>query len=159
MKYRLEKLAFIWDQVVAMGRAHWAENKHAFAFNPDKKRYLQYEAMGCYFHFGARAEDGTLVGTGGIYIMPSMHTQQIICTEDSYYLMPSHRNGRNALRFFQFMEAFARERGAVEVQLTTPLTNLNAERIILFQGYYQTAKGWSKPLETPNVQSIASSAS
>lgn len=141
-----EKLADIWPEFYEIAQEHWLESeayRHGQGFNPDRQRYTQYESMGCYFHFTAR-EDGKLVGSGGAYLMPSMHTQQLISVEDTYYLRPSHRRGRNAIKFFQFMEAFIRARGAVEGGLTTPLTNTKAERIVQFLGYRQVSKGWSK---------------
>lgn len=143
-----EPLEPIWDRIMVLARQHWDENeqyRHGQGFNPDKARYLQAEKIGMYFHFTARDPE-QIVGSGGLYITPSMHTQRVICQEDTYYLLPEYRLGRNAIRFFNFMEAFMVSRGVVECTLTTPITNTKAERIVEYMGYRQVGKGWSKEL-------------
>lgn len=147
-----ERLCMIWDEVIELGKLHWQENeeyRHGQGFNPDKVRYLHYEQIEMYYHFGAR-DTGRLVGSGGVYIFPSMHTQRLIATEDTYYLLPEYRKGRNALKFFDYMERFLESKGVWEVCLTTPLTNDRAARIVEYMGYRQVSKGWSKHL-CPNL--------
>jgi hypothetical protein len=146
---------------MVLARMQWEENegyRHCQGFNPDKERYLAYEDAGCYFHFAAREEE-RLVGSGGVYIMPSMHSQQLISTEDTYYLLPEYRKGRNALRFFSFMEDFLLRKGVVEVCLTTPQVNTRAARIVEYMGYKPISTGWSKHLKDPsNVRTVTTAA-
>lgn len=158
--FQQESLTKVWDEVMELAEMHWQETemyRHGQGFNPDKMRYLDYEACKMYYHFTARTEQGKVVGTGGVYVMPSMHTQRLIAMEDTYYLHPDYRGRGTGPRFFQAMEDFLRNLGVVEVNLTTPLTNLQAERIVQYMGYKQVSKGWSKSLEPQNVRTLASS--
>jgi len=120
--FHVEPLKQCWDEVVGLAGRHWAETqnyRHEQPFCPQFERYNQYNELGLYIQFTARCE-GKLVGYGGVYIVPSMHTQQLICTEDTWYLAPEFRQGWTAMRFFKFMEREAAARGAVDVTLTAP---------------------------------------
>lgn len=126
---------------------HWKEtqqHRHDQPFNPSFERYRQVEAIGGYVQFTARV-DGKLVGYAGIYIVPSMHTQTLICVEDTWYLDPEHRKGFNAIKFFRFMEDYCRSRGVHEVTLTAP-THTRAGTIHRYLGYKEVAKQYAKTL-------------
>lgn len=141
-----ESIAEIWDQFLEIAEKHWLETeayRHQQKLNPDKQRYVQYEQMGIYHLFTAR-DEGALVGYGGFYIMPSMHTQQLIAMEDTYYLAPEYRKGWNAVRFLKFMEAYGVGKGVVESSLSTKTSNPKAERMLQYLGYGFVEKRWSK---------------
>ena len=124
MIFAVERLRDCWDEIMPLANAHWNEtqqHRHQQPFKPSLERYAQYEEMGCYIQFTARV-DGLLVGYGGLYIVPSMHTQELICTEDTWYIAPDHRKGLSAIKFFRFMEDECRRRGVKEVTLTEPVT-------------------------------------
>lgn len=126
---------------------HWRETegyRHGQQFAPDLARYLQYEEVGYYVMFTVRHE-GRMVGYAGLYFTPSMHTQELICTEDTWFLLPEHRKGRNAIDFYKFLEAECRRRGVVEIGVTAKLTN-GAGRILEYLGYREVSKQYSKPL-------------
>lgn len=147
MKFAIEKLKDCWDEVVELAGKHWLETqeyRHAQPFNPSFERYNQYEEMGCYLQFTAR-DEGRLVGYGGLYIVPSMHTQELICTEDTWYLLPEARKGFDAIKFFRFMEDECRKRGVKEVSLTAPATT-RAGVIHKFLKYQKVAEVYSKHL-------------
>lgn len=146
---------------MALAELHFQETemyRYGQGFKPDRERYFQYEALKSYYHFTGRNEAGVIVGSGGVYVMPSMHTQRLIAMEDTYYLHPDYRGKGAGPRFFKFMEDFLRNLGVVQINLTTPLTNLQAERIVQYMGYEQVSKGWSKSLESPDVCTSTSSA-
>lgn len=154
--YAKEKLADTWDEVWAIAELHWSETeeyRHGQGFNPDKARYLKYEDMGLYHHFTVRSS-GAVIGYGGFYIMPSMHTQKLVASEDTYFIHPGFRKGRVALTLFKMMEDEARRLGAVEFIVSTKLSNPRAEVIVGYMGYEFYEKRWSKPVkELSHVQS------
>jgi len=96
--------------------------RHGQMFNPSFDRYEQYDKAGWLFHFVAR-DEGKMVGYSLIYLVPSMHTQQQIATEDTFFISPSHRKGRNGIRFYKFIEEEMTKRGAKEMMFTAKLTN------------------------------------
>lgn len=146
--FAIEKLAPIWPQIMGLALAHWHETegyRHGQQFNPDAARYFQYESIGFYVMFTAR-DEGALVGYAGCYFTPSMHTQELLCTEDTWFLLPAYRKGRNALEFYKFVEAECRRRGVREIGMTAKLTN-GAGRILEYLGYREVSRQFSKHLE------------
>ena len=120
--FAVEPIAEVWDEVVGLAKQHYCETqlyRHSQPFNPSFERYKHYNEAGCYIQFTVR-DAGRMVGYGGAYIMPSMHTQRIIATEDTWYLLPEYRKGWTALKFFRFMQEECRKRGAEDVTLTVP---------------------------------------
>lgn len=147
LAFAIEKLEPIWPHIMALAEAHWHETegyRHGQAFQPDQARYLQYEAVDYYVMFTARHE-GALVGYAGMYMTPSMHTQELIATEDTWFLLPEHRRGRNALEFYKFVEAECLKRGVREIGMTAKLTN-GAGRILEYLGYREVSRQFSKHL-------------
>lgn len=143
---------------MVLARTQWEENeqyRHYQGFNPHKRVYLQYEDLGLYFHFCGR-DAGKLIASAGIYLTPSMHTQHLIAQEDTFYITPAYRGrGRLVFRFVEFTEEFAREKGAQQFLLTTPLVNTRSERVVQHLGYYQISKGWAKDLQRSSQEKVA----
>lgn len=120
LDFAIESVADVWPELVELGRAHWHETegyRHGQPFAPRMDRYLEYERIGWYALFTAR-DGGRLVGNLGMYFAPSMHTQQLIATEDTLFLLPEYRKGGNAADFIRFMLADCWRRGVVEVAAT-----------------------------------------
>lgn len=141
MIFAVEKVEDCWDEMVALAEGHYAEtqgHRHYQGFQPLYERYKQQEDWGSFIQFTARV-DGKMVGYGGCYVVPSMHTQAMICTEDTWYLLPEYRKGWNAIKFMRFMEKTAKERGAVDVTITTSFTTA-ADKVAKFLGYEPVAK-------------------
>lgn len=108
--------------MVKLAEQHYLETqlyRKGQPFNPSFARYKQYNEAGCFIQFTVR-DDGRMIGYGGAYVMPSMHTQRMIANEDTWYLLPEYRKGWTALKFFRFMEDECRKRGAEDVTLTVP---------------------------------------
>jgi len=102
------------------------------------------------------ARDGEkMVGYAGMYLTPSMHTQQTIATEDIFFLLPEYRKGRNALAFLKFVEAECKARGAVEICLLAELTN-GVGKILEYMGYEMTSKQYTKNINGADSASIRS---
>ena len=136
LAFTIEPLAACWNEMLALASQHWQETmqwQHGKQpLCPVVERYQQFESAGWFVQFMAR-DQGTAVGYAGMYLTPSMHTQQLIASEDTIFLLPSHRTGRNALRFFQFIEATCWERGAREIGATAK-PNHAAGRLLAYMG-------------------------
>jgi GNAT superfamily N-acetyltransferase len=156
MELAVESLEENWNEMIRLAVDHWHETemyRHGQKFAPSYDRYVQYEKAGCLFMCIAR-DKGEMVGYAIMFVMPSMHTQKVIATEDTYFLLPSHRKGRNALNLLKFAEDECRKRGAVEVMMTAKLTN-NAGRILELRGYKEVAKQYSKQFSADSVQTTS----
>lgn len=93
------------------------------------------------------AKDGDLIiGHAGMYVSKSMHTQIQIATEDTWYLMPEYRKGRNAIKFYQFIENDLKKLGVAEITMHAKLANGSA-RIMEYLGYQFVAKTFMKEIE------------
>lgn len=158
LTFAIEPVETSWDEMLELARAHWHETmqwqhgKQALA--PSKERYLSYDKAGWFFQFTARdplaREHMKMVGYAGMYILPSMHTQQLIATEDTIFLLPEYRHGRNALRFFQYVEQECAARGAREISATTK-PGTGAGRILEHLGFTLVNYQYSKHLPAPEA--------
>jgi hypothetical protein len=147
IQFAIEPLKPIWPEIMRLASEHWCETegyRHGQKFAPDAARYFHYDEIGFYVMFTAR-DEGRMVGYAGMYFTPSMHTQQMIATEDTWFLLPEYRKGRNALSFYKFVEAEAVKRGVVELGMTAKLTN-GAGKIMEYLGYKPVSLQYSKHL-------------
>lgn len=162
LKFAIERLQPIWAQILFMASEHWKETegyRHGQEFAPDAYRYFQFNQMpgagklSFYTMFTAR-DAGKMVGYAGMYVTSSMHTQQVIATEDTWFLLPEYRKGRNALAFYKYVEAECLEAGVVEIGMTAKLTN-GAGRILEYLGYVHSSNQYSKHLHADAKQKAA----
>lgn len=147
MDFAVEPLASIWHEKLECCRDHWAVTSmcaNGEILDARLERYEQYERAGWYVEIVAR-ENGVFAGFCGMYLVPSMHTQELLATEDILYLKPEYRRGRHALRFYQFVEEEMKRRGAKKVMLTAP-PDSPANRILLRMGCEHSANQYSKRL-------------
>jgi len=147
VKFAIEQFDDCWDEIIENAEKHWFETeqyRHGQKFNPDKERYLQYEKAGIYIQFTAR-DKGKLAGHCGMYVMKSMHTQEVIATEDTWFLLPEYRKGRNAIKMYNFVEDEMKKRGVIEIMMTAKLGN-KSNRIMEYLGYEWVARQFSKHL-------------
>lgn len=120
LTFQLEKIRDCYYEVEALGLMHWHETeqyRHNQPYKPDRSRFVYYEDEGMFVIYTAR-DNGELVGHLGMYIAESMHTQQLIATEDTLFLRYDYRKGRNAMRLINFMVDDMRRRGVVEIMVT-----------------------------------------
>jgi len=156
LRFAVERLRDVWQEVDRIGRQHWSETEgyHAGqAYNPDLKRYFSVDDNGWFFVVTARPlktclMTAPMVGYAGIYCMPSMHSQAMIASEDFFFLENSYRQGWNAIRFLKFVEAECLRRGAVEISWTD---KKGKGKLLEFLGYAKVATQWSKQ-SSPNPQ-------
>lgn len=133
--------------MISLASEHWKETemyRHGQEFKPIFERYNQYAKLGWLFHFVAR-DEGKMVGYSLIYLTPSMHTQKSIATEDTFFLSPSHRKGRNGIRFYRYIEQEMFKKGAFEVVFTAKMTN-SVGKILEYLDFQRVAVQYSKQL-------------
>lgn len=137
---------------MVLAKAHWQETemyRHGQNFSPSFDRYNAYDKAGWLFQYTAR-EEGKLVGYATMYMTPSMHTQAQIATEDTWFLLPEYRKGRNAIRFYNYVQDDLFKRGAVEVIMTAKTTNA-AGRILEYLDFKPVAVQYSKQLRADST--------
>lgn len=134
LAFGIEPLAEVWDEMIANAYLHWQETQmcaEGEEFAPMYERYAQYGSM--YTVFTVR--DGPkLVGHCGMYLTQSMHTQRLLATEDTWYLLPEYRRGRTAIQFHKFVKDEMIRRGASKITMTAAPYN-GACRIMEYLGY------------------------
>lgn len=141
-----EPLATAWPELMVLHRAHWLETeafRHGQPFDPRLERYEAYERAGWFTLYVAR-DGARMIGNLGIYILPSMHTQQLIATEDTLYLIPEYRTGWPVINFIRYVEGECRKRGAV--QMSTTAKNDRVGKLMKHLGYVCTDMVYSKLL-------------
>lgn len=134
----------IWDEIMFLAGHHWQETEQyqTEPLNPDKELYCSYNDAGFHLQYTAR-HNGKIAGHAGMYISKSMHTQIMIATEDTWYLLPEYRKGRNALRFLQYVEDDLKKMGVKEITMHAKLANSSA-RIMEYMGYEFIGKIFNK---------------
>lgn len=140
-----ERCAAVLPELAKLHLAHWQETehyRHGLEFNPDYEGGLMREACGEYLLLTMRHE-GALVGNFGMAFSRSAHTQTLLAQEDTVFISPEHRKGRNFLRLMQYGEYAARHFGARELRLTTKLTNRVAD-MLPRMGYEHVAQQFVK---------------
>lgn len=162
IQFAIEKLQPIWPQIYNIAAMHWQETenyRHGQPFEPDAYRYFQFNEMPAldglsFFTMFTARDEGALVGYAGCYVTQSMHTQQWICTEDTYFLLPSHRKGRNALAFYKYIEERCRKAGVVEMGMTAKKVN-SVGRILEYLGFEVSSMNYSKHLNQSEQKNAA----
>ncbi|SOD41713.1 GNAT family N-acetyltransferase [Nitrosovibrio sp. Nv4] len=147
-----ERIEDIADEIKPLHRAHWDEtesHRHELPFHPDYDTFIRYERAGRYVLLTLRSE-GNLLGNCAMYLDKSAHTQTIIATEDTLYLLPQARKGRVAASFVAYVEYALRQLGAREINITVKTVN-KAGRFFRMLGYHHVENGLTKILEIENV--------
>jgi hypothetical protein len=148
-----ERIEDIQEEIKLLHRAHWdetEEHRHRLPFDPDYATFARYERAGRYVLFTVRKEN-RLCGNCAMYLDRSTHTQTLLATEDTLYLLPWVRTGRVARCFVGYVENAMRLFGASEIHITVKTVN-KAGRFLRMLGYSHVENGLIKILETENVQ-------
>jgi hypothetical protein len=146
--FSVERMEDIQEEIKPLHQTHWAEteeHRHSISFNPDYGTFFRYERAGRAVVFTLR-KDGVLLGNFSLYLDKSMHTQRLLATEDTLFLMPEARTGRTAMRFIAYAEKALKQIGVKEIDVSVKLVN-KAGRFFQIIGYRHTANGLSKILE------------
>jgi GNAT superfamily N-acetyltransferase len=141
----------IQDEIYLLHLAHWnetEEHRHDLPFNPAYATFIRYKQAGRYVLFTLRI-GGRLVGNCAMYLDMSAHTQTLIATEDTLYLLPEARHKHRGRRFIFWVEEQLKQLGAREIQITVKTVN-KAERMFRLLGYKHVENGLVKILEDEN---------
>ena len=151
--FSLERIEDIREEIKPLHRSHWdetEEHRHGLPFNPDYATFIRYERAGRYVLFTLRKES-RLCGNCAMYLDKSAHTQTLLATEDTLFLLPLARKGRVARHFVNYVENALRQLGASEIHITVKTVN-KAGRFFRMLGYRHVENGLIKVLEAENVQ-------
>lgn len=146
--FSVERMEAIQEEIKPLHLAHWRETEthsHGLPFDPDYGTFIQYERAGRYVLFTLR--DGLdLLGNCAMYINQSTHTQTLLATEDTLFLLPEARKGRTAFKFVEYIERSLHQLGVREIAISVKLVN-KAGRFFQVAGYKHVENGYSKILE------------
>lgn len=142
-------------QLRPLHERHWNETegyRHGLPFSPDYERGIDLEAQGRYVLIVAR-HIGTekVVGNYGIFLSRSTHTQTLMATEDTLFIVPEHRRGRLGVGMIRFAERALAALGVRELNVSVKLVNKTGP-MLERMGYAPVATQYSKILkEEANV--------
>lgn len=111
---------------------------------PDYQALERDERDGKLVQFTLRRE-GVLVGNIRVYLGTSRHTSTTFAKEDTFFVVPAHRKGLLAMRFWRYAEDCLRDLGVVEVRTDAKLAN-RADKLNKFMGYEPVSTGFVKIL-------------
>ena len=146
--FSVERIEDIADEIKPLHLAHWQEtesHRHDLPFNPDYETFFRYEHAGRYILFTLR-RGGELLGNCAMYLDKSAHTQTLIATEDTLYLLPEARKGRTAMQFVDYIEKALKQLGTREITITVKTVN-TAGKFFRVLGYKHVEDGLIKILE------------
>lgn len=136
--FQVERLADVLPELHAHHELHYRETEKHRAGIPldmDYPGMLERERAGGLIQFTARVKStGTLVGNIRINIASSSHTRTLLSTEDTFFVLPEHRRGFMAVRFWQWAEACGISIGIREARFNSKLVN-KADRLAIYLGY------------------------
>lgn len=145
LTFQIEPVSGVWDEMIADWIDNWGEEYVSNGEIPNlrKDRYEEYERVGYYLQFVAR-DNGKLAGYMGVYLTSSMHTQELIASEDVVFMKPQYR-GIGSVRFVKYVEKYLKERGAKSITATVKQGGA-ADRLLNGMGYKLKAVQLSKRL-------------
>lgn len=148
LTFQVERFDAVLPELHLQHSAHWLEtekHRHGLAMEPDYDAMVMAERAGQMVQFTARA-DGSLAGNVRMYVRESRHTRTRYAQEDTLYLAPDHRRGRNAIRFVEFVHDSMRAIGVLEIRADAKLVN-GTDRLLKHLGYQPVATTFVKFLE------------
>lgn len=147
LTFACESLRDILDELKPLHAAHFAETERhlaGFTLAPNYDYMAERERTGNLVQFTARDAHGNLVGNLRMYINRSLHTGNLFAEEDTFYLDPSARRGRNAVNFLQYAEFMLQSVvGVREIRANTKTVN-GTDRLLASMGYQHVANQFIK---------------
>lgn len=125
LTFQVESVSQCWNEVMVLAQQHWAGTRsyrRHEPFNPSFERYNACNQSG-FFQLCTARDGAVMAGYFGVYLTTSMHSQQPMAVEDTFFLAPSYRGGRNALRFLRFIEAQCQHWGVQELLFSCEADN------------------------------------
>ena len=150
--FAVERISEILDEIHPLHEAHFLETeKHrlGFGLSMNYPYYIASERAGSMVQFTLR-KDGELAGNIRMFIGTSLHTGTQYAAEDTFFIMPEHRKGFLAIRFWQFMESSMAAIGVAEIRTDSKLIN-HVNRLNEYCGYTAVATKFVKILGGTHV--------
>lgn len=148
LTFQAESIRDILQDLDKLSLEHWREtefHRHGLTMDLDYEAMQAEEDQGTLIQFTARC-DGHLVGNLRVYFRVSRHTKTKFAMEDTLFLLPAHRKGRNGMRFIEYAERAALQLGYREFRATTKLVNRTGALLELMK-YRPVATEYVKFLE------------
>jgi len=128
-----ERFADCLPELKPLHEVHWYEteaHRHGLALKPNYEAMIAMERAGCLLQITVRHE-GKLVGGIRMYVQRSWHTENMLASEDTLFLLPAHRNKSSwiALKMLRYtvtcLEVLRDARGeeCIEVDANSKLVN------------------------------------
>lgn len=116
---RVQDLEAVFGPLQLLHRAHWDETEEyrKAAFCPQYETFKKYWVWKMVRIWVARHGE-EIVGHLTVYLHTSMHTGEVLATEDALYVLPEHRKGVGTALVRQCI-ADLREEGVAEIWATT----------------------------------------
>lgn len=150
-----EQVSDCWDDVLALATQHWAGTqsyRRHEPFRPSRQRYEACNQTGFLILLTAR-DHARLVGYLALYLTASMHSQLPMAVEDTFFLHPDYRGGRNALRFIRYMERRCQARGIHELLFSCEIDNQSGiHGLLKWLDYQPVIMQYSKALQAAVVE-------
>lgn len=147
MVFQAERIRDIIEELHVLHEAHYQETekyRHGLEMRPNYDAFMDYEQAGRLIQFTCRdIESGKLVGNIRMYVTTSLHTDTLMATEDTYYVLPEYRKGFAALRFWQFMEDCLKSIGVREIYTDSKVVN-KVHKLNEYCGYKHVANRYVK---------------
>lgn len=137
LTFRAERLLDIIEEMKVLHEMHWREtehHRHAEGLHMDYDALALEEQRGTMIQFTARDGD-KLVGNFRLYLRRDRHTGVRFAAEDTLYLMPEYRRGRNALRFLDYPREPLRAMGYRKFEADVKDVNPAAGRLLEHRGF------------------------
>ena len=138
MKFQRENVAYAWDALVALARAHHTEHKVPWPFDPQRAVYESWERAGLLWLFTMRDESGGLQGYSAFTLIRHPHFNCMMASQDTLYVAPAAR-GYHAGRFFHYVDLEMVEAGAQQICRVVPLVQDWSGQLTRM-GYTESAK-------------------
>lgn len=156
LTFALERFDANWQEFMALAALHWDGTKSYRRHEPLAPSLARYQAANDtgFLRFATARQDGQLVGYLTFYVTASMHSQVPMAVEDTFFLHPDVRKGRNALRLLQFVEAQCRAWGVAELLCSCETDNTSGiRRLLEFLDYEPVIMQYRKRLLSPCADS------
>ena len=147
--FHVERLAGIVAELHPLHELQWLETekyRHGQGLNLDYAYFIEAEHDGRLLQFTARAA-GRLVGNMRMYLYRDLHTGHLAAKEDTMYLMPDYRAGRNSLRFLQYLERGLQTAGVRQITTDSKVSNPSVARLNEYMGFALVANQYVKFFE------------
>lgn len=151
--FAVETVAACWEEILPLAQAHHEGAKgyrRSQPFAPSRARYHAYNESGMFRLCTAR-DAGRLVGYFTFYVTHSMHSQWLMAVEDTFYLHPDVRQGRNAIRFMRYIEDQCRQQGVQELLFSCEVGNPMG-KILVYLDYQPVIVQHSKYLQPTETE-------